>query len=208
MALSRPREAAEYRHALSTCLEICRQTEGIVENLLSLARIDAGQSTAHRRTVRLDEVLHRAWTPLAGPAEVRGLRVLWDADPDLMAYTDPAKLLLILRNLLDNAVTYADSGGTIDVAAATRGGVTAIVIGNTGSRLAPHEVAGVFDRFSRGDASRQATGSHAGLGLSLSKELAGLLGASLSATSDDGRFQVRLDIPCRGDIEGAADERK
>ncbi|MCX7426236.1 MAG: ATP-binding protein [Planctomycetia bacterium] len=207
VALTRPREAAEYRHALATCLEICRQTEGIVENLLSLARIDAGQSAAHRRTVRLDDVLGRAWTPLAGPAESRGLGILWNVDPDLTADTDPDKLLLILRNLLDNAVTYADSGGTIDVVAKARDGVATIVIGNTGSRLAPHEVARAFDRFSRGDASRQATGSHAGLGLPLSKELAGLLGASLSATSDDGgRFEVRLEIPCHGEVERTTEQ--
>ena len=162
----------------------------------------------HRRTVRLDDALGRAWTPLAAPAESRGLGVVWNVDPDLTAETDPDKLLLILRNLFDNAVTYADSGGTIDVVATARDGVATLVIGNTGSRLAPREVARVFDRFARGDASRRATGKHAGLGLPLSKELAGLLGATLSATSDGGgRFEVRLDLPCRGDGEGAADER-
>jgi len=196
VTLSKPRDPTAYQHVLANCLEICKQTQWIVENLLLLARIDSGQCELRRTPVRLDELIHQAWAPLAERAESRGLNVTWITCNRTIVNTDREKLRMILHNLYDNAVTYADPGSTIEIAASSSEETAGISISNAGSSLSPQDVQHVFDRFWRGDRSRGETGQHAGLGLPLCKELARLLGAEVFATTENSsRFRVWVKLP-------------
>jgi len=206
VALSKERDPAAYRAALADCLGICSPMETMVNNLLALARADAGQLQLLSEPVGLDELLRECWRHFAARAEERRLRVEWDVDPAAAIETDRCCLRLILQNLLDNAVTYADPGGLVQVQASLGGNVAVLTVANTGSRLAPEQAGHVFERFWRGEAARSDTGTHCGLGLSLCEKLAQALGGSIAVESaPGGLFTARLrlrgaewtpDAPC------------
>jgi len=194
VALSKPRESDDYRLALGQCLAICKQAQALTENLLVLARLDSGLCRPRRETVALSALLRKAWSPLANRAASRQLNVIWRLDSDAELFTDTALLSLVLRNLLDNAVSYSDAGGRIEVASYHSNGTADVTIQNTTSGLATDLPDHVFDRFWRADASRTANGQHAGLGLSLCREATRALGGDLTVDVRGATFAVQLRI--------------
>lgn len=189
VSLSRDdRPAEKYRTALADCLAITRQTERLVETLLSLARLDAGSASPVTEPVELDALVRDVLADQAGRAEERRLAVVTELLP-VTAHTDRDKLRLVIHNLVDNAISYADTGGTIRVVLAGR----RLQISNTGCTLTATDVAHVFERFWRGDAAR-SSGAHAGLGLALCKKLVAHLGGTITAEVSDGTFVATVEI--------------
>jgi len=169
VALDRERPADRYRTALVECLEITRQTEGVVESLLSLARLDAGQVAVATTPIDLDQFVR----DVLATVHARGDRAPARDHHRPAAITrtlDRDKLRVILANLIDNAVNVHEDRGHIRVELTN----DTVRITNTGCTLDPDQLAHVFDRFWRADASRTASG-HIGLGLALCKKLAELL---------------------------------
>ena len=193
LALSRPRGAEEYAEALRRCHLICHQMRIMVDNLLSLARADAGQVTVTRQPVEVQQVLEECWLLLAEEAAARGLRVEWQLGEPRVLETDPEVLRLILLNVLGNAVSHADAGGHIRITASAHDGRTEIAVANSGSKLTQEQAQHAFERFWQGDAARSATGVHCGLGLALCETLMALLDGQISAASTaGGEFTVTL----------------
>jgi two-component system sensor histidine kinase QseC len=184
LALARDRTPERYRSALSECLAICVATERVVETLLSLARLDAGQIDARLHPVPLDELVREQLAAVADRASSRGLTVESELAAAVIT-SDPDLLRIVIANLLDNAVTYVDPGGNVRVTVTPE---ASLRIANTGCKLAPGQVAHAFRRFWRGDEARGGGGAHAGLGLALARELVQLLGGTLEARVDDGWF--------------------
>ncbi len=120
------------------------------------------------------------------------MTVHWDVIDAKSIRTDRQKLRLILTSLFDNAVSYTGSEGKITIEAKSEEGQEYITVRNTGTQLPAGGVRHVFERFWLGDASRGETGRHAGLGLSLCKTLAGVLGYSIAASANGGEFSVSL----------------
>lgn len=136
------------------------------------------------------------WNDLAARARARRLRLEEDFPAKLVLVSDPQCLLLILRNLLDNAVTYADSGGLIHLAASSGAGGVELSVANTGCTLTQADLPRVFDRFWRGDVARTDTGLHCGLGLSLLQRAVEALGGTVWASIEaPATFVVRVKLP-------------
>ena len=204
VGLSRPRPAQDYAADMRQCLDICQQMQGMVDNLLTMARLDAGQGAPQgARAVALEGALAQAWTSLQDQAAHKGLGVDWQVSSGLSALADPHGLLVILRNLLSNAVDYADQGGLLWVSASKGDGLATISVTNTGSRLSVQDMDHVFERFWRGDSSRSGEQAHAGLGLALARQMAEAMHGSLEARQDEpGRFCITLSLPSATDQEG------
>jgi two-component system sensor histidine kinase QseC len=200
LALSRDRAPEAYREALGDCLDIDLQMQGMVENLLHLARADAGQLEVRREPVDLAEVFQKCWEPLGARARRRGLSVEWCLNVPGTVETDRDQLRLVLQNILDNAVGHANDRGSIRVAARADRDVAVLTVSNTGSILSADEVHHVFDRFWRGDAScRDAGDSRCGLGLPLCKTIIEQLDGAIEATtSADGKFTISIRLPHAG----------
>jgi two-component system sensor histidine kinase QseC len=194
VALAKPVESADYRRSLQRCLTICKQAESLTENLLMLARLDANQCQLQPDTVLLDDLLRKAWASVASRADSRGLEVVWSLGEQLELTTDAALLSLILRNLFDNAVSYADQGSRIEADASIAQGVATINVRNAAARLPQDLAQRVFDRFWRADASRSGNGEHAGLGLALCREAARVLDGQLTVNVQDERFTAGLQL--------------
>lgn len=200
MILSSPRDPADYQDTIEKCLGITVQTEGVVESLLRLCRADAHQLPTVAETINADQALRDAWQPFSSLAAEKSLSIVWTVDDGLTAWADQACVEVILRNLFDNATSYTQPGGEILLSAQSAEATTRIRVENTGCRLTQEQMMMVGQRFWRGDASRSATGRHAGLGLALSIELAALQGGRLELTCNpEGRFYATLYLPTSSD---------
>jgi two-component system sensor histidine kinase QseC len=208
VAHSRIRHPEEYREALGDCLAIADQMRTMVNNLLSLARAESGQLKLTRTSVLVAEVFRDCWMPLAERSEQRRLSVSWGLDPEGTVDTDQEQFRLVVGNLLDNAVTYADAGGSIRIESASDNGRLVLRVSNSGSQLSQEQAERVFDRFWRGDAARSATGVHCGLGLALVRKIVTVLGGTIRVESAiGGNFTVHLTVNphsprCPGDPDG------
>ncbi|MCY2925192.1 MAG: ATP-binding protein, partial [Planctomycetota bacterium] len=196
VALSRPREAHEYAEALREGLDALLPMQALVQNLMTLTRLDNGQASLDRQDVDLTAVARLCWSELARQADARRLRLEDDLPAQLVLSTDRSCLLLIVRNLLDNAVSYADPGGFVRLAARSGAQGVELSVANSGCTITQADLPRVFDRFWRGDVARTETGQHSGLGLSLVQRAVAALGGSVEAGIEaSATFVVRVNLP-------------
>ncbi len=200
LALSRERPVDAYRKAMDDCLRINQQMQRMVENLLQLARADAGQLEVRNEPIDLRALLRDCWWTLEEKAVRRGLNVTWRLDGVSVIETDRDKLQLILHNVLDNAATYSNEGGQVSVSTEAVSGSIEITIGNSGSTVSNDQIQHVFDRFWRGDSSDPEVGvAHCGLGLPLCKAVVENMGGAISAhVGPLGEFTLTVRLPLTG----------
>jgi heavy metal sensor kinase len=193
VSLTRPRDVAEYREALRDCLEIAQGMQTVVNRLLLLARLEARQIRFQREPVPLADLVQACWRPFQDRARQRGIAFENRTDPEVTWPTDREHLSMVISNLLDNAVEYADHGGRIWTTAGRTADSAQITISNTGCRLTAEQVTRVFDSFWRGDGSRAQTGAHCGLGLALVQRLVRALeGDAVASLQAGGVFTMQL----------------
>ena len=197
VALSRPRDAGEYPEALADTLAITTHMQSMVDSLLMLARLDAGQVELHSEPVHLPALVESTWQAVADRARSRGLAFESRLAPGLSATCDREMLSMVLAGLLGNAADHADENGRVWVAGrAAAADLVEITVANTGCGLSQDDVSRVFDRFWRGDSARTGAAIHSGLGLTLVRRAVEALGGTVSANvDDDGVFTVPVIIP-------------
>jgi two-component system, OmpR family, heavy metal sensor histidine kinase CusS len=196
VTLARNRDAAEYREALSSCLDISKNMQSMVGNLLALARLDAGQTSFHVEQVGIAEFVDACWNSCSYKAFHREITFDNRIDPETTLETDRQNLSIILSNVLDNAAEYVETGGRIRATACKKDDAVEISISNTGCQLTAEQVSHVFDVFWRGDSSRTAAGVHCGLGLALIQRLARALGGrAVAKLQPAGVFTIQLTLP-------------
>ena len=196
VSLTRNREQGEYQAALCDCLKIAISMQTMVDNLLTLTRIDTNQMAFRKDRIKAVETVDSCWRLLSHRAAERKVTFENRIQADMFCNSDPDGLSMVMSNLLDNAVEYANEGGQIRAEARQNGNTIEIAISNTGCRLTSDEVSQVFDCFWRGDSSRTDTGTHCGLGLALVQRIITALGGSASVeVQPSGIFTMRLVLP-------------
>ena len=198
VTLTRTRDNDEYKRVLFDCQAIVENMQTMVSNLLMLARLDAQQISFHTEQIQLAELVNTCWQPFSDKAFQRQITFDNSIEPELTCESDRQNLSIVLSNVLDNTVEYADEGGQIRTTACRKDDSVEIAISNTGCQLTTEQVSQVFDCFWRGDLSRSDTGTHCGLGLALVQRLIRALGGHATAElQPDGIFVVRLILPVR-----------
>lgn len=187
VSLRKVRTPEQYKTTLEECREINRQLGRLVERVMTLATLDAGNDRSTTAPVDAAELIGECVALIRPLAEAHGLKVSAEIGPGLTLTTDRDKVREVLMNLLHNAVEYTPAGGRIDVTArpAPLGGVT-FAIRDTGIGMTPEVKDRIFERFYRADASRTATGVHAGLGLAIVKEYLSRIGGSVAVETKPG----------------------
>jgi signal transduction histidine kinase/CheY-like chemotaxis protein len=171
---------------------------GLVNDILDLAKMQAGRLDVVTQEVTLGDVLATLrvlFRPLAVEA---GLELLVDEEPDLpVVVTDAQKLGQILRNLLGNAIKFTERGQVRLLARRDGSDAVCLAVQDTGIGIAPEAQERIFEEYEQ---VRPAPGQRSrgtGLGLPLSRRLAALLGGGLSVESAPGRgstFTLRLPL--------------
>ena len=123
----------------------CRQMEQLVNSVLEMSRVEAGQLTLHRGPCALEELLGEVVEQFRGLAERRGITLASSTVLDgLSLELDRTKIVQVLQNLIGNALKFTPSGGRIDVRARVAGHEVSIAVEDTGSGISAAEAAEVF----------------------------------------------------------------
>ncbi len=194
VALRRPREPESYQQTLRDCLGAALALQEMVDVLLDLARLDAGQVQPSADEVSAAALVARQWERLEPTARVRGCWLRADVPASLSLCTDPMMLDRIVANLLANAAEYADVNTEIHLSARQTSDGLCLSVENQASDLSPHDVERMFDRFWRHDSARHA-GQHCGLGLAIVQRCAQALGGQAGASLHDGRLRLTVQLP-------------
>ncbi len=204
VALRKPREAAQYKTTLEECRDISKQLSRLVERIMTLAYLDAGNDRTRTEPIDVGDLANECAAVIRPLAEAHGLTFRAAIDPTAQLDTDPDKLREVLMNLLHNAVEYNSTNGKIELRVARGRGAVTFEVRDTGIGMPPDVRTKIFERFYRADPSRHATGVHAGLGLSIVKEYIERLGGTIAVESTVGQgstFRVSLpatDVPDTG----------
>ncbi|HEY8477546.1 MAG TPA: ATP-binding protein, partial [Chloroflexota bacterium] len=181
--LRRPEDYAEAGAIIHQQAERMRR---LVEDLLLLSKLEAGQLVLSREPVDLAELARVCVRRVEPQAATQDVRVAVEAHPTPPLVGDAHRLEQVLDNLLDNALKHTPSGGTVTVRVAPKGDRTLLSVHNTGSYIPSEEIERIFERFYQVERSRAKGGS--GLGLAIAREIVQAHGGEISAWSslDEG----------------------
>lgn len=177
----------------------CADVLALVDELLDLARLESGAVSVERSAVALEHVRENAERGFRHLAESKGLAFAVELDPRLPAgiLSDGRRLRQILNNLLGNAVKFTERG-SVTLRVSARGPWVEFAVEDTGIGITPEAQRRVFEPFQQGGAGVHERYGGAGLGLSISRDLARLLGGRLVLRSQPGRGSCfTLQLPLR-----------
>ncbi len=171
---------------------------GLINDVLSLSKIEAGLATRSDAPFELGRLLRGLGALLSTRAKSKGLTVRVDVDPsaDVTVTGDEGKLRQIVLNLLGNAVKFTERGSVI-LRATWADGRATIEVEDSGSGIGENEMAKVFEAFAQSESGRRAN-EGAGLGLAISRRLARILGGDVTIRSREGEgtlAQVQVELP-------------
>ena len=172
VALSRDRSPAEYRDSLGAILDESRRLTRLIEDLLNLARADAGRVQLQTREFYLNELLAECCRSLRPLAAARDLRLECHAGVDFQYRGDEQLLRRLVLNLLDNAIRYTPAGGVVSASLENSHAGLRILVADTGIGIPPDKAPRVFERFYRTDEGRSRAEGGFGLGLSIVRWIA------------------------------------
>lgn len=171
---------------------------GLLEDLLDLARLDAGRAEIAAEPVALGDVAEEVAAQLAPLATERSVELCARAEP-IFASADLARVRQVLRALADNALKHTPAGGRVELSVTRDGDRARVRVVDEGEGIAPADLDKVKDRFFRADEARtRAAGSRkgAGLGLSIATELVRRMRGELTIASTPGKgTTVTVDLP-------------
>jgi signal transduction histidine kinase len=156
----------------------------LVEDLLDLSRVTAGQFEISRQPTGLNTVVENSLEAVATTAAAKGVAVVAALDPDMQPIdVDPARLQQIIGNLLTNAIKFTRSGGRIVVQTADSPDAASITVTDNGIGFDAAFASDLFKPFRQADSSISREHGGLGLGLSIARHLAELHGGSLTGVS-------------------------
>jgi two-component system phosphate regulon sensor histidine kinase PhoR len=160
----------------------------LTDELLKLARIEAGKLELDFRPVGLPELIEGCVETVSWKANSKQLSLQVEVPPEMpMVLGDASLLREVLQNLLDNAVQYTPAGGQIQVSATTDAREAVVAVTDTGIGIPLLDQERIFERFYRVDAARSREAGGTGLGLSIAKHIIDAHGGRLWVESEVGR---------------------
>ncbi len=192
-------EAKERQEFAQTIRRNSEHLLNVLNDILDVSRIEAGRMTIEMQPVALRSLLEDVYATLHARAESKGLKFHCKKAADLPStiVTDPTRLRQILLNLVGNAVKFTDVGSVTILASVEAPRTLKIEVVDTGLGIPPEQQRAIFEPFTQVDVSHSRRFGGVGLGLAISKRLAGLLGGEISLHSHVGRgstFTLRLQI--------------
>jgi PAS domain S-box-containing protein len=172
-------------HAIGTIVRNAKAQGQIIEDLLDVSRIIAGQLRLDIDHVDMNQVVSGAVEVVRPAADAKGVSVRWQGNPDAgVVKGDAGRLQQVLWNLLSNAVKFTPRGGSVQVSLRREESTIEIEIADTGDGISPEFLPRVFERFSQQEASNSRKAGGLGLGLAIVKHLIELHGGTVDAQSE------------------------
>jgi len=203
LALRRERSAEDYRGAIATIAEEASSMNRLIDQLLTLARSDAGEESMEIERLDLSELASETVAAMEPVAEEAGVTLAFDGAASAPVEVDPLRIRRVIANLVENAIRYTPSRGQVGVEVHTEGHEAILSVTDTGMGIPAKDLPHIFERFYRVDKARSRSEGGSGLGLAICESIVETHHGTLSVTSQidvGSQFIVRL--PLRG---GTAD---
>ena len=202
ISLRRPRTAAEYRETLQQILHTSIETSELLENLLTLARADAGAAGMEMHPLELGSHVRKAQERAKVLSSDKDLElVLRVPGTPVWVRADAVAIDRLLLILVDNAVKYTPAGGRCEIELSRGEEHAQITVRDTGLGIPESDLSSIFERFTRADRARSRDVPGAGLGLAIARWITDMHGGTIAAESRVGAgsaFQVRLPALANG----------
>jgi PAS domain S-box-containing protein len=169
----------DQRHAVDQIGRAGRHLLGMIDEVLDIARIEAGGQALTLEDLALEPLVREAVALTEPQAQASGVAITIDVSPDVRVRADRRAALQIVLNLLSNAVKYSTRGGSVSVTSRHDGDRVVVEVEDEGPGIAPEVAHRLFTPFDRLDAERWSGAPGSGLGLALSRGLARALGGDL-----------------------------
>ncbi len=196
IALQQPRDAGSYVAALEGVESESIRLGRIVDDLLTLARADAGERPIGHERFFLDEVALDAAAAAAAMAQSKSINIIVGDCDGCPLYGDSSLVRQLVMILLDNAIKFTPSGGEIRLRVFADDGRPTLVVEDTGIGIPTDQLPHVYERFYRGDPARERS-EGAGLGLSIARWIADAHEAEIEISSREGggtRVEIRFPV--------------
>lgn len=175
------------RELAEAIVEKSNQISRLVSRLLLLARIDASRQKVNKEKIDLGVLIDIAADELKDSAEKKDITIITNAEDNIIIEADEALLLSAISNLISNAIKYGKESGQVIVASKKQGNCAEITVSDNGIGISQENMAKIWDRFYRVDDVRNNEDASSGLGLSLVKSIAELLGGEVFVQSELGK---------------------
>jgi signal transduction histidine kinase/CHASE3 domain sensor protein len=181
----------------------------LIEDVLTLSKIESGTFTSSMRPVSLAEIVAADVTALQPAAAARGLTLIWqDTDRSLMVSGDSGQLDRLVMNLLSNAVKFTPEGGSVSVDTGCDGGLAVLRVSDTGIGIPERDTKDLFTRFFRASNAVEESIPGTGLGLAIVRTIVANHHGDLDMTSLEGKgTTVTVRIPLLADQQACQPSR-
>jgi heavy metal sensor kinase len=180
---------------IGSALEETHRMSHIVENLLAISRLDAGEVKMDKTRLDLGELAAFTADQMKPLAEEKSILLRSHVATGVYVEGDRSRLQQVIVNLIDNAIKYTQEGGQVEIGVRRDGAKALLEVTDNGAGISTEAFAHVFERFYRADRARSRTSGGAGLGLSIVKAICTAHGAEIRVFSEEGhgsRFSVEL----------------
>ena len=203
LLLERDQLSDKHSETVEIILDNTRHLVRLLNDLLDLARSDAGRLTINPERAEIGPIVAGAARLIMGLTNSRQQRLEVEIESDLpQVSVEPDRITQILVNLLTNATEYCPEGSTIKVSASAVGSEVEVAVSDDGPGIPSDQVEHVFDRFTRGEAGLTQRVGGTGLGLAIAKSLIELHGGAIGVTSKEGKGATfRIVLPALPDRE-------
>src|SRR5215468_5457630 len=196
MAQSRSNVPPEIRETIGSALEETQRLTKIVENLLAISRLEAGQARKQLERLNLAELARSTAEQMRLLAEEKHIHLDCNGSERVEVEADPARLKQVVVNLLDNAIKYTPEKGKVSVSVTKQDSRAVLEIADTGLGISPDDLPHIFDRFYRADKARSRQLGGTGLGLSIVRSICLAHNGQVRVASTEGQGSVfHVELP-------------
>jgi two-component system sensor histidine kinase SenX3 len=199
-------EAGEDREAVSKFAASLNKESSrltfLVQDIIKLSRLQSEEVLAAAELVDLNEVVAEAIDRNEQLAASRKIRLLSEQTPTLEVFGNKEMLVTAVKNLIENAISYSDSGTNVGIGCSSKDSIAEIAITDSGSGISPEHQQRIFERFYRADPSRSRETGGTGLGLSIVKHVANIHRGEVKLFSQVGvgsTFTLRIPLASASD---------
>jgi heavy metal sensor kinase len=186
LALQKERSSSDYQQSLEIISQESRQMSSLIDQLLTLARADAGKEQWNFTEVNLGKLITNLGTDAEVLCQEKGLNFQLGQTQDLAVKGDEARLRELFMNLLDNAIRYTPAPGIVSVSLRCEGYMAVVAVTDTGIGIPAEDIPFIFERFYRVDKSRSRVEGSSGLGLAICQHIVEAHGGKIEVESRVG----------------------
>jgi heavy metal sensor kinase len=186
----------ETRDTIGSALEETQRLTKIVENLLAISRLEAGEARGQLERLDFADLARSTADQMRLLADEKHIQLDCKGADPVTVEADPARLKQVIVNLLDNAIKYTPDGGKVSISVIKQDGCAILEIADSGIGISSNDLPHIFDRFYRADKARSRQMGGTGLGLSIVRSICLAHNGQVKVASTEGQGSVfRVELP-------------